>query len=81
MPKVLEWHVYIKDYAATDAYRRLRNNNASLIALEFVELYCWKLIARLNDVKIKDATAFVEGMRHNTHLQGLMYVPRWMGSS
>jgi hypothetical protein len=32
------------------------------------------LISRLNGVDIKDAAAFVEGMRHNTHLQGLRYV-------
>jgi hypothetical protein len=32
----------------------------------------WKLIASFD---IKDAAAFVEGMRHNTHLQGLKYVP------
>ncbi len=28
----------------------------------------WKFIARLNQVDIKDAAEFVEGMRHNTHL-------------
>jgi hypothetical protein len=33
------------------------------------------LIARLFPDDIKDAAAFVEGMRHNTHLQGLGYVP------
>jgi hypothetical protein len=33
------------------------------------------LIARLSRINIEDAAAFVEGMRHNTHLQGLMYVP------
>jgi hypothetical protein len=32
------------------------------------------IMARLVEVNINDA-AFVEGMRHNTHLQGLRYVP------
>ncbi len=61
------------DYA--NACRRLRDNDASLIALRFVKLKILMLIARLNWVDIKDAAAFVEGMRHNTHLQGLQYVP------
>jgi hypothetical protein len=51
------------------------DNDASSIALRFV-IFFWKLIARLFQVDIKDAAAaFVEGMRHNTHLQGLQYVP------
>ena len=61
------------DYA--NACRRLRDNDASLIALEFVKLKFSMLIARLNRIDIKDAAAFVEGMRHNTHLQGFSYVP------
>ncbi len=65
---------YVKvDYA--DACRRLRDNDASLIALRFVKLKFWMLralISRLNQVDIKDAAAFVEGMRHNTHLQGFL---------
>jgi hypothetical protein len=32
------------------------------------------IIVRLDTIKIKDAKAFVEGMRYNTHLQGLWYV-------
>jgi hypothetical protein len=32
------------------------------------------LIARLDHVNITDAAPFVEGMRHNNHLQGLLYV-------
>ena len=39
------------------------------------KIILWKLIARMNRVDIKDAAAFVEGMRHNTHLQALQYVP------
>jgi hypothetical protein len=58
-----------------EACRRLRDNDASLIALQFVKIIFWKLIARLYEVDMKDAAAFVEGMRHNTHLQGLKYVP------
>ncbi len=58
-----------------DACRRLRDNDASLTALGFVKLKFSMLIARLHRVDIKDAAAFVEGMRHNTHLQGLQYVP------
>ena len=64
---------YVKvDYA--DACRRLRDNDASLIALMFVKLKFSMLITRLNG-DIKDAAAFVEGMHHSTHLQGLQYVP------
>ena len=66
-------YVDFKDYA--DACRRLRDNDASLKALQFVKLKFSMLISRLNGVDIKDAAAFVEGMRHNTHLQGLWYVP------
>jgi len=58
-----------------DACRRLRDNDASLIALRFLKLKFSMLIARLNRIDIKDAAAFVEGMHHNTHLQGLQYVP------
>ncbi len=58
-----------------DACRRLRDNDASLIALQFVKFKISMLITRLFRVDIKDAAAFVEGMRHNTHLQGLKYVP------
>jgi len=61
------------DYA--NACRRLRDNDASLIALQFVKLKYSMLISRLNGVDIKDAAAFVEGIRHNTHLQGLQYEP------
>jgi hypothetical protein len=61
------------DYA--NACRRLRDNDASLTAFTFVKLKYSMLISRLNGVKIEDAAAFVEGMRHNTHLQGLLYVP------
>ena len=65
---------YVKvDYA--NACRRLRDNDASLIALRFVKFKISMLNTRLNGVKIEDAAAFVEGMRHNTHLQGLWYVP------
>ncbi len=32
----------------------------------------------MRSVDIKDAAAFVEGMRHNTHLQGLQYVTAMM---
>jgi hypothetical protein len=62
----------IVDYE--NACRLLRGNDASLIALRFVKLKFSMLISRLNRV-VKDAAAFVEGMRHNTHLQGLWYVP------
>ena len=61
------------DYA--NACRRLRDNDASLIALRFEKLKLSMLISRLCKVDIKDAAAFVEGMHHNTHLQGLWYVP------
>ena len=61
------------DYA--NACRRLRDNDASLIALQFVKLKLSMLITRLFRVDIKDAAAFVEGIRHNTHLQGFSYVP------
>ena len=44
-------------------------------SFEVCGIILWKLIARLDDVDIKDTAAFVEGMRHNTHLQGLSYVP------
>jgi hypothetical protein len=65
---------YVKvDYV--DACRRLRDKDASLKALQFVKLKFWMLIARLSRVDIKDAAAFVKGMRHNTHLLGLWYVP------
>jgi hypothetical protein len=67
---------YVDYYAdACDACRRLEDNDASLIALQFVKLFFRKPIARLDWVDIEDAASFVEGMRHNTHLQGLMYVP------
>ncbi len=57
------------------ACRRLRKNTYSLVALKFVELIlAMMLTARFSHVVIKDAAAFVEGMRHNTHLQGLWYV-------
>ncbi len=65
---------YVKfDYV--NACRRLRDNDASLIAVQFVKSKYSMLISRLTGVDIKDAAAFVEGMRHNTHLQGLVYVP------
>ncbi len=34
-------------------------------------------VSRLNEISfdIEDAKAFAEGMRHNTHLQELQYVP------
>ena len=66
------------DYVDVDnanACRRLRDNDASLLALRFVKFKISMLITRLFRVDIKDAAAFVEGMRHNTHLQGLTYVP------
>ncbi len=66
-------YVKVDDYA--NACRRLRENDASLMALRFVKLKFSMLISRLNQVDIKDAAAFVEGMRRNTHLQGLRYVP------
>ena len=70
----LKYVMITVDYAAV-ACRRLRDNDASLIALQFVKLKFSMLISRLYQVDIKDAAAFVEGMRHNTHLQGLKYVP------
>ncbi len=66
-------YMVVSHYA--DACRRLRDNDASLIALRFVKLKFWMLISRLNYFNIKDAAAFVEGIRHNTNLQGLWYVP------
>jgi hypothetical protein len=66
-------YVIVVDYA--EACRRLRDDDASLIAFQFVKLKISMLISRFNRVDIKDAAAFVEGMRHNTHLQGLWYVP------
>ena len=63
----------VDDYA--NACRRLQGNDASMIALRFGKFIISMLITRLFRVDIKDAAAFVEGMRHNTHLQGLRYVP------
>ena len=70
------------------ACRRLRDSDASLIALRFVDRilddHCsigyhhhslsYVLEEESIASEIKDAKAFVEGMRYNTHLQGLWYV-------
>jgi hypothetical protein len=48
---------------------RLGDNDASLKDLGLVSYS--KLIARFFQMNITDAVAFAEGMRHNTHLQGL----------
>ncbi len=68
-------YVYVDDSKYANACRRLRDNDASLTALGFVNFKILMLIASLFRVDIKDAASFVEGMRHNTHLQGLEYVP------
>ena len=76
MSKGLDYVRVAHDYA--HACRRLRDNDASLIALRFVrfvKLKLWMLISRRYRIDIKDAATFVEGVRHNTHLQGLQYVP------
>ncbi len=54
-------------------FARLGDSDASLKALQFEKLK-FGTEARLKFVDIKDAAMFVEGMRHYTHLQGLVYV-------
>ena len=67
----------VKSDGFAGACQRLRDNDASLEALKFDDSILRLLIARLVQVDIKggDVAAFVEGMRHSTHLRGLLYVP------
>ncbi len=68
----LQFEVVASSDGLAAACHRLRDNDASLVALQYAIIFYY-LISRFNKIDIEDEAkeAFVEGMRHNSHLRGL----------